>query len=37
VESHRGKLEIVPAKAGQTGVVRISLPPAVNPALAGKK
>lgn len=26
VETHHGRLEIVPAKAGQTGLVRISLP-----------
>jgi len=26
IETHRGKLEIVPAKTGQSGLVRISLP-----------
>jgi signal transduction histidine kinase/CheY-like chemotaxis protein len=34
VESHRGKLEIVPPKSGHAGVVRISLPATLEPAAA---
>ena len=34
IETHHGKLEIVPRKSGQSGIVRISLP--VEPAAAGE-
>jgi hypothetical protein len=31
VETHRGKLEVVPPQSGQSGVVRLSLPLAALP------
>jgi len=37
IETHNGKLEIVPSKSGHAGVVRISLPSTAVPALAGAK
>jgi nitrogen-specific signal transduction histidine kinase/DNA-binding response OmpR family regulator len=35
IETHRGKLEIIPPKSGQAGIVRISLPAGTEPSLVG--